>query len=272
MQACAACSAPLTLMSMTRSQIASSIDGELGARIDAGVGGEDVDAAVRARATCAASASTDARSVTSVSTPSAERSAAAQVGCRRLRRVRVDICEHDARARRREHRRDAEPDSARAAGDDGDLIGELLHRRSWAEDAADYTRGRDAALLRARRQVRLQRRPRADRDGRAGRALRGRVRRGVRQLFASPVGLHARGVCRGRAAQVGRDRADRRRRRRGGRRGRRDDPLGRGHDAGRRRLRQLHRRGSARVVGRRERLRGLSGAGRHRSASTSARR
>ena len=42
----------------------------------------------------------------------------------------------------------------------------------------------------------------------------------------------------------------------------RDDPLRRGHDSRRRRLRQLRGRGTLRVVGRRERLRRLSRRGR----------
>ena len=63
-------------------------------------------------------------------------------------------------------------------------------------------------------------------------------------------------------AQVGGDGPDHRRRRESGWRGRGDDPRGRGDDARGRRLRRLHGRRPARVVGRRERVRRLSGAGR----------
>ena len=141
--------------------------GELGARVDAGVRGENVDAAVLARRRGRRAPRRRRRSVTSAATPSAARPAvrsAVAVG----RQPRVDVGEHDMRALGREHGGDPESDSARAAGDDGDLIGELLAPAPPL--VANYTRAAaDAALLRAAtRSTATARRTR--RSGRSSRA------------------------------------------------------------------------------------------------------
>ena len=173
----------------------------------------------KAASAAAASASTEPRSVTSVATASALSPSSAAV---RSAASASMIGDDDARALGGEHRRDAAPDAARGARDDCDLIGERLHRvddslvaemqRFLARDAKfSYSPG-----------------PRLDRDRGARRDVRGRVRRGLLQLVRVGLRLHARALCRGREAEVGRDRADRGRRRAGGRCRRGDDPLRRG--------------------------------------------
>ena len=189
-----------------------------------------------AASVAAARASTEPRSVTSVATASAP---LPQFRRGALGGLRVEIGDDDARALGGEHGRDAAPDAAGGARDDCDLIGERLHRvddslvaemqRFLARDAKfSYSPGHaPIGTVRARRDV------------------RGRVRRGLLQLVRLGLRLHARALRRGREAEVGRDRPDRRRRRAGGRCRRGDDPLRRGDDARRRRLRRLHGRGAA---------------------------
>ena len=199
--------------------------GELGARVDAGVRRQDVDAAVR-RDAAAASASTEARSVTSVATRDARQlpSRARRPSARRARRV--DVGEHDARALGGEHGGDAAPDAAGGAGDDRDLIGERLHAarrtdstrapRCSASSASDakYAYSPDHASIgtvRARRALR----------GRvASRASPTRSRRPsdfTPERYAEAEAL--KWAVTGPISVAGA---------RGGRRRRRDDPLGRG--------------------------------------------
>ena len=87
--------------------------------------------------------------------------------CRRSRRARP----------RRRGRTRYRARSLRAAGHDCDLIGESLHGAPRSD--AKYNRAPHAALPRERREVRLQPGARVDRHGGAGRALRGRVGRGL---------------------------------------------------------------------------------------------
>ena len=140
---------------------------------------------------------------------------------------------------------DAATDPVRGARDDGDLSGQRLHvSSSCASHAGETPVDRDRIppmqrFLARGREVRIQPRPRLDRDGAAGRARsRSSAVEGFGNAFSSPDDFTPeryadaetlKWAVTGPIAVAGTV---------AGRRGRGDDPLGRGDDAGCRRLRR----------------------------------
>ena len=82
----------------------------------------------------AASACTDASSLTSVFTASVSTPCAPMRSAARCERGVVDVGEHDVHARLREPLRQCEPDAAPGPGDDGDASCFELHRSSPRTD------------------------------------------------------------------------------------------------------------------------------------------
>ena len=218
---------------------------QVGERVDTGVRGKDVDAAELVGH--AGRHRLDRTAVGDVAPAIARPSPQLRRGlCRRAASSRSTTTTRAPSAG--EDRRDATPDAARRAGDDGDLFGESL---AWAPE---YTRAPDdAALSRERREVRLQPRARVDRNRAGRRGVRGRVRRRLLGLLPFAGGLQPGVLCGGRDRTSGRSWARSRRGRAAGRRGRGDDPRRRDHDARRRHVRRVQpRRRPVRVVGRRD--------------------
>ncbi len=102
--------------------------GELGARVDARVGRQDVDAAVRGER--GGGQRLDRGAVGDVGRHGEGPPPPRELGGALLGGRPVDVGDDDARALGGEHRGDAAPDAAGGTGDDGDLIGEWLHDRA----------------------------------------------------------------------------------------------------------------------------------------------
>ena len=240
-------------MSITRSHNASSMASMVGARVDARIGRQNVDSPVlgddAGRHRLDRSPIGDVGGDCDVSRPSVRNAVAvdsASAPSTSAITTRAPLGS--------EHRGDPATDSLRAARHDCDLIGESLHGAPPLD--AKYNRPPQcSASWPATRSTLTAQITRRSARCEAGRALRGRVRRGLVGLLPRSLRLHARAPRGGGGAQMGRRRARSPSPVRDAGEQSRSRSTPSSHDPRRRRLRRLHRDRPFRVVGRRDSLR-----------------